>query len=347
MILNYKDRICLLIVIWCAPVAWVNAAGEVDSSELDNEYEDKCVQEYASEHWLDKTQAHTFTGMCKTVRWFDRLFGKHKQFDDQKFGGKLVIGFKQREREDFDPKLRIRIKTKLPNVSSRANAFIGRVNEDEFIADGDQNPDGLAETAIRRRNEDDADWLVGLGYSDPKNRKKGFDYSIGAKISSGLNPYAKIRYRYNFKMPENHLLRATQTLFWRNDDGYGTTTNLNYSYLLGLNDILEWGSSVKFTEDEEQWEWVTGTNWFHRLNNGHAIVSRAFVRGEEENSESIPEYGLSLTYRRPFLREWLFVEALVEHRWIKDTAEEQREKSIGAGIQFEMEFGHLARRRMQ
>ena len=346
MKLNYKNRL-ILFVISCSIPGFVIAGGESNNADSHDKDEDQCVQEFASEHWIDKTQAHTYTGMCKTVRWFDRLFGKTKQFDDDKFGGKLVVGFKQREREDFDPKLRVRIKTKLPNVSSRANAFIGRVNEDEFVADGDQNPDGLSETAIRRRNEDDAEWLVGLGYSDPKNRKKGFDYSIGAKISSGLNPFAKIRYRYNFKMPENHLLRATQTIFWRNDDGYGTTTNLNYSYLLGSNDILEWGTSAKFTEDEDQWEWLTGTNWYHRLESGNAVVSRAFVRGEEESSESVPEYGLSLTYRRPFMREWLFMEALLEYRWIKGPEDESRETSLGAGIQFEMEFGHLARRRTQ
>ena len=329
-------------------VADNNTSTSANDNEQNNvEDEDECVQEYASEHWIDKTQANTFTGMCKTVKWFDGLFGRSKSFDDDEFGGKLVIGFKQREREGFDEKLRIRIKTKLPNLSTRANAFIGRVDEDEYIADGDQNPDGLADTAIRRRNDEEAEWLVGLGYNASKSRKKGFDYSLGAKISSGLNPYAKIRYRYNFKMPKNHFLRATQTLFWRNDDGYGTTTNLGYSYLAGYNDILEWGSSVKFTEDEDQWEWVTGTNWYHRLQNDHAIVSRVFVRGEEENSESIPEYGVSLVYRRPFMRDWVFLEGLLEHRWIKENSAEPREKSIGAGLQFTMEFGTTARKRVR
>lgn len=319
-----------------------NLSGQGDSAQGD----DHCVQEFASDHWVDKTQAHTFTGICKTVRWFDGLFGNSRSFNDDEFGGKIVVGFKQREDDGFDEKVRIRLKTQLPNLSSKADAFIGRVNEDEFISDGDQNPDGLAETAIQRRSEEDDEWLIGLGYNPSSNRKKGFDYSIGAKISSGLNPYAKIRYRYNFKMPENHFLRATQTIFWRNDDGYGTTTNLNYSFLAGLDDILEWGSSVKFTEDEDQWEWVTGTNWYHRLQNNHAIVSRVYVRGEEENSESIPEYGVNLTYRRPFLREWLFLEALLEHRWIRENADEPRETSIGAGLAVTMEFGLLARQRL-
>lgn len=311
------------------------------------EDKDACVQEFASEEWLDKTQAYTYTGLCKTVKWFDGLFGGKRRFRDEQFGGKIQIGFKQREDEGFDEKVRIRIKTKLPNLSSKANAFIGRVDETEYVTDSDQGPGSLADTATQRRIEDESEWLVGLGYSDPKKRNRGFDYSVGAKISSGLNPYARVRYRYKFNMPKNHFLRASQTLFWRNDDGYGTTTNLNYSHLLSLDDILEWGSTAKFTQDDEQWEWLTGVNWYHRLQNDHAIVSRAFIRGEEENPESIPEYGLNLIYRRPFLREWFFLEGLLEYRWVQDDASEPREGYLGGGLQVIMEFGHIARERLR
>jgi hypothetical protein len=326
-----------------ADQAQETAKGTFDPYD-DDPIED-CVQEFESEHWLDKTQAHTFTGMCKTVRWFDGLFGSDAVFDDDKFGGRITIGFKVREDDGFDERVRVRIKSKLPNLSSRANAFIGRVDEDEFVSDSRQNPDSLASTAIRRQDEDESEWLIGLGYSDPKKRKKGLDYSIGAKISSGLNPYARTRYRYKFKMPENHFLRASQTLFWQNDDGYGTTNNINYSHLIGENDILEWGNTIKFTQDEDQWEWINGANWYHRLQNNHAIVSRAFIRGEEENSESIPEYGVTLVYRMPFMRDWVFLEASLEHRWIKDSDEDEREESLGAGIQVIMEFGETARDR--
>ena len=307
--------------------------------------EDDCVQEFASEHWVDETQAYAFTGICKTVKWFDGLFGHSRRFNDDQFGGKIVIGFKQREREGFDEKVRIRIKTKLPNLSSRANAFIGRVEETDFVSDGDQNPGSLASTAIRRAGDEDPEWLVGLGYSKQRNKRRGFDFSTGAKISSGLNPFVKFRYRRHFKMPSNHLLRASQTVFWQNDDGYGTTTNLNYSYLAGLNDILEWGSSGKWTEDENQWEWVSGVNWYHRLQNDHAIVSRVYLRGQEEERDSIPEYGVNLVYRRPFLREWLFMEALAEYRWVKEEDDEVREESIGGGLSVIMEFGEVARKR--
>ena len=284
--------------------------------------------------------------MCKTVKWFDGLFGKGRKFNDNEFGGKISIGFKQTERDGFDEKVRLRIKTKLPNISSRANAFVGRGDESAFVSDSDQDPGGLAETAVRRQIDEESEWLVGLGFSNPKDRRKGFDFSIGAKISSGLNPYTRLRYRYQFKLPANHIFRASQTIFWRNDEGYGTTSNLNYSYLLGLNDILQWGFSGKFTEEEDQWEWVNSTNWYHRLKNDHAIVTRAFLRGEEENTESLPEYGISLTYRRPFLREWVFLEGLVEHRWFRDSAAEPREGSLGAGLAFIMEFGHIARKRL-
>lgn len=298
-----------------------------------------CSKPQASKQWIDKTRARTFSRMCKTVSWVDSWFGDEEPFDDEAFHGKITVGFKQGERDGFDPKVRIRIKSELPNVSKRLDAFIGRVEEDSYISDSKPNQDSFIDSGVRPADEDEAEWLLGLGYSDPNKTNNGFDFSLGAKISSGLNPYAKIRYKYLFNLPENHFLRTSQTLFWQDDDGYGTTSNLNYTYLLGQEDVLEWGVSAKFTEEDSQWQWVTGTTWFHQISEKRGISSRLYVRGEEENSESIPEYGISLTYRRPFLREWLYLETGIEHRWIRETAEEERDSSFRFGIQLEMAFG--------
>ena len=315
------------------------AETENTANEQSTPYRKFCTKYEDTEHWLDRTRAKTFTKTCKAVSWFDNLFGHDEPFDDQNFRGKITVGFKQDERDGFDPKVRIRIKSQLPNVSKRMNAFIGRVEEDSYISDSKPKQDSFVDSGIKPEDQDEAEWLVGLGYSDPNKINKGFDYSLGAKISSGLNPYAKIRYKHLFDLPERHYLRFAQTLFWQDDDGYGTTTNLNYTYLLGAEDILEWGISAKFTEDESQWEWVTGTTWFHQIGEDQGISSRIYVRGEEENTESIPEYGISLTYRRPFLREWLFLETGIEHRWVRPNADEERDGSFRFGLQLEMLLG--------
>ncbi len=301
---------------------------------------DDCVQESASEHWLDKTRANTFTGMCKTVRWFDHLFGDEHEFNDEGFGGKVRIGFKHSERDGFNERLRLRIKSKLPNVSSRLNAFIGRVDEDAYISNSKRgHSDDIVVSELKKQNQDD-EWLIGLGYSNPKSLKKGFDYSLGMKISSGLNPYTKIRYHYNFTMPQGHYSQASQTLFWRRDDGYGTTTNLDYFYELAENDLLKLAGSLTHTQHDEQWEGYVSATWFHRLARERGISAKAYIHTEEKNKASkVPDYGVSLSYRRPIFREWLYLETGINYQWYIDDIGMPREGSFGVGLQFEMVLG--------
>lgn len=299
-----------------------------------------CWPESQRRDWLEKFRARTHENLCRTVRWFDGLFGDDEQFDGRSFSGKVIVGVSEDERDGFDPRLRIRLKTKLPNVSKRFNAFIGRVEEDSFVSDSRSSGESVVDRSIRS-DDDDAEWLIGLGYG--KNSDRGFDFSVGAKISSGLNPYAKIRYRYLVDLQEPHYLNLSQTLFWRDDDGYGTTSNVKYSYTLSDDDVIGWDTSAKFTEESDQWESISGLTWYHRVGDRKATALRFFARGEEENPVSRPEYGISFTYRQPVMRPWLILATGLQNKWVKDSVEEPRESVFRLGLQLEMSFGEYYR----
>ena len=312
---------------------------EMTDSKAQENQTKPCVFKQPGEQWIDNMRRSTHGGLCRSARWLDGLFGDEHKFNDKDFRGKLSVGFRHDEIEGFDPRVRVRIKTKLPNVSRKFNAFIGRVEEDSYISNTEDDKDRVTAVGLRSNDNDEAEWLVGLGYRNPKSRNKGFDYSVGAKLSHGLSPYAKIRHRYMFAPSEFHYWRTEQTLFWRRQDGYGVSSNLNYTHLVGDRDILEWDGRVKYTEDDEQWEWVTGSTWHHSFNNTRGVSSRIYVRGEEENPVSVPEYGLTFTYVRPFLRPWLFVETGVDFRWEKEYEDDRYESAIRYGIRFQMLLG--------
>lgn len=318
----------------------------VDAIQEHEQEIEECVhqEKAALSEWLDRTRHSTHRRLCKTVKWFDGLFGDKYEFDDDNFRGKVILGFEHDEIEGFDPKLRIRLKTKLPNVSQRLDAFIGRVEEDDYISDSQFDQDSITNVGLRSDDDDEAEWLVGIGYRNPKKQFRGFDVSLGAKISSGLNPYAKLRHQYHFKLNEPHFLRSSQTIFWRRDKGYGASASLNYTYLLNQENILEADAGARFTEDDEQWEWVAGSTWHHSINDRQGVSSRVYVRGEEENAVSIPEYGVTFTYRQPVFRPWFFVETGVDFRMLKEFEEEDYEDSIRFGIQAEMLLGDYYRR---
>lgn len=316
-----------------------------DQPETESE---RCVFGSDDEDWIDGFRSSTHSRLCNSVLWIDGLFGDKHQFDDRSFSGKISLGFREDETEGSDPRLRVRIKTRLPNVSSRLNAFIGRVEEDSFISNTEVDRDQVNAVGLRSVDDDDDEWLVGLGYRNPNNRANGFDFSVGAKLSSGLNPYAKIAHRHLFQTDPNAYWRTTQTVFWRKDDGYGVSSSLDYTKILTDRDIFEWDTSAKYTEEAEQWEWISSTAWHHSFNRKKGISSRAYVRGEDENPVSIPEFGVTFTYVQPFMRPWLLLESGIDFRWEKDEFSLDEYKSaIRVGFQFEMLLGDYYSRLQQ
>ena len=312
---------------------------DLQNDQAQNDAEKPCVFNHPGEQWIDGVRRSTHGGLCRSALWLDGLFGDKHEFNDEDFRGKLSIGFRHDEADGFDPRLRVRIKTRLPNVSRKFNAFIGRVEEDSFVSNTEDDQNRVTAVGLKSNDNDEAEWLVGLGYRNPKSRIKGFDYSIGAKLSHGLSPYAKVTHRYMFTQSAAKYWRTEQTLFWRRDERFGVSSKLDYTHLIGDRDILEWDGRIKYTEADEQWEWVTGSTWHHSFDKTKGVSSRIYVRGEEKNPVSIPEYGLTFTYVRPFLRPWLFVETGVDFRWEKEFEEDRYESSIRYGIRFEMLLG--------
>lgn len=304
-----------------------------------------CGVQADSNELVDRVRASTHTRLCNTAGWLDGLFGDREQFRGQDFRGKVAIGLKHDEIESLDPRLRVRIKTKLPNVSKRFNAFLGRVEEDSYVSNTEVSEDRLNNVGLRSTNDEDSEWLIGLGYKAPSSDSNGWDFSVGAKISSGFKPYTKVTHRYYDTINDQSYWKTSQTLFWRKEEGFGVSSNADYVRLIGDKDIWITHASVKYTEEEEQVEWFADTRWHHSFDSKRGISSSLYVRGEAESEVSIPEYGLTFTYIRPILRDWLFVETGLDWRWEKQTrAQSSYKNAFTFGIQFEMLMGDYYRR---
>ena len=129
-------------------------AGNTEETPINN----GCRKNPSSDVWVDKFRAGTHTRLCNTAWWLDGLFGDEERFRGEEFRGKVSIGFKHDEIEGIDPRLRVRVRTKLPNVSRRLNAFVGRVEEDSYVSNTEINQDRLNNVGLRSTNDDDSEW---------------------------------------------------------------------------------------------------------------------------------------------------------------------------------------------
>lgn len=319
----------------------LNSVNEANRTIKDSQ----CRREPDADQWVDKLRASTHSRLCFGASWVDGLFGDDERFQGEKFSGKVSLGVKLDEDDGIDPRLRVRIRAKLPNVSSRIDAFVGRVEEDSFISNTEATQDRLNNVGLRSLEDQDSEWLVGLGYRRPNKNSNGFDYSLGAKLSGGLNPYAKAAHRHVFQSRADRYAKTTNTVFWRKEDGFGVSSNLEYTRYIGDRNIAVFTSTLKYTEEEEQLEWFTDATWHHSLSDRKGISTSIYVRGEQKSASSIPEFGTTFTYIRPILREWLYMEAGIDFRWERDRTGVEYQQATRVGIQFEMLLGDYYRRK--
>ena len=83
------------------------------------------------------------------------------------------------ERDHWDPSLRFRARVKLPQLSERFDAFVGRVDPEEYVTELRDDFDTLPRQFARQ--EDDA-VLLGLGYGQPGRGGGHFSAGVGAKL---------------------------------------------------------------------------------------------------------------------------------------------------------------------
>ncbi len=297
---------------------------------------DECDWELEGQPIQEQTQELVYGVSCHAFRWLDQLFGDELDFPEDQVNGLWLLGFEYREYDQFDFRGRFRVRAPLPNLSSRWDVIVGRENEEEFVSDTAPADQTLYNPGLSR--EDDNEWLLGLGQRE-KNRRQGFDYSVGVRLGAPPRLYGKVQYYYNKQYTEKTDLRFRQTLFWRTDDGLGTTTRANLVHQADPENVVRWEVVATVSEETEGMKWYTAQTWYHQLRGKNAISLQAFAQGETDEPVHLRDYGLNLIWRQPFTRDWMFLSMGPNITWPRTFETEERELSLGFSLWVEMEFG--------
>jgi len=287
--------------------------------------------------WLDALNLRLYRTVCGSARWFDSFFGTRNTFDR----GYATYGWVSThlvwsEYDGFDPRFRFRARISLPNLNERFNLLLGRMPEDEYLTDTEASASELPGSF---RDTLDQDWLVGLGYDPISTPRTHLKFSLGASLGWPPQPYARARYLTHWVLSERHLTRFRQIVFWKRDDGFGTTTSVDLDWRLGRRDMVRWASSGTFSESTRGVLWSTSLTHFHDLGSGRGLAVKYWQNGETDHPVPVREYGLRVTYRQSVWREWLFAEVGGGVFWPRELLEERRQASplVLAGL--EVHFG--------
>ena len=133
--------------------------------------------------------------------------------------------------------------------------------------------------------------------------------------------------------------RVEPRLFVQNQRGAGISIQNTLDHVVTDRWMLRSWSIVVAEEEVEGISWTTKLVAYNNLSDKTAMSYAIYSTGETDYEVPVRDYGIELRYRRQISRDWLFVELLTFMNWPRDFLIEERERNIGVGIEFEMQFG--------
>ena len=287
---------------------------------------------------LDRTQATVEGVVTGAAQVVDNIFGSADIEEEASVTrGRLSIGGQWDQRDGLRERLRLKARFALPALEDRTSVFFGRGDVDDFVdGSGDDNIDTLPD---RFNDFQDEDWLLGIGYSRDAKLRRGWSFGAGVRMRTPLEPFVRATYRWHRAFGEDWLWRVEPRLFVQSQRGAGISVQNVLDHVLNDTWLLRSYSIVVAEEQVEGMSWTSKLVAYQNLSEKHALSYAVYGSGETDYEVPLRDYGIELRYRRQISREWLFVELLTYVNWPRDFLIEERERNLGVGIEFEMQFG--------
>jgi hypothetical protein len=282
--------------------------------------------------------------VCLTAWYFDSLFGvlpENEILETRRTHGRLRGGVTWDERDGFGQEFSLRAQVQMPLARERLQAVFGRDTDEAFIEGGSGEFDSVAFT----EEDEDRSWLFGIGYEPLRGSRSRFGLGAGVRLRTPPDPFVQASYWFQDRLNEQLLLRARQTVFWENEDGFGAATRLTFDRKLDASRLLRWNSYLRVSEATDGMRWNTNLTLFKALSASRAVALRGAIRGETGREVNPIEYKALLIHRRRIFRDWLFMELQGGGGWIRRELSEPREFVPEAAVVLEMSFGRHPRER--
>ncbi len=293
---------------------------------------------------LDRTQRTVEDVVVGTAQTVDNIFGSAEVEEEATVTrGRLSVGGQWDQRDGLRERIRLKARFGLPALNKRTSLLLGRGDVNDFV---DGSSDDNIDTLPDRFNDfQDEDWLLGIGYSRDATLKRGWSFGAGVRMATPLEPFVRATYRWHKTFGEDWLWRIEPRVFVQNQRGAGVSFQNVLDHVFNDTWLLRSYSIGVVEEEVEGLSWTTKLVAYQNLSKKHAFSYAVYATGETDYEVPLQDYGVELRYRRQISREWLFVELLTYMNWPRDFLIEDRERNIGVGIEFEMQFGDWPGRR--
>lgn len=286
---------------------------------------------------MDRTHHWVYESVWRSARRIDGLFGPvHDQWRYEQTSGSIAPALLWDEFRGWRAQLRFRVNLPLPRMDERFDAFIGRVNRDEYVTERAE-PSGAFPRQYGPIEDDQT--LFGISYREPWRQGWRFNAGGGVRVRTPLDPYLKAGYTYENGTPRRLLFSARETVFWQNSERLGLTSRVDLARILGERWLLRSAVSGTVSQETEGLRGFATLMALRALPYRRAVALQLGMNGETDAPVPLHEYGLKAAWRQSVARDWLVLELRTSLTYPKDFPGQPRHPSWGVGVGFEMYFG--------
>lgn len=291
-----------------------------------------CTEQASAEEealpWLDRTHLRLSQSLCNQVRRFDQFFGDvnfDEQYNNSFMRIRNSVVWENTTSTELRFRPRVRAKIRLPNAEDKFNLI---------ITDDSQDPDTLssANEVQPEQGNTDNNVSTAVRWVARKSRALELNFDIGARINDGLTTFLRGRYRKQFALSNDRILRFTETVYWRDREGFGERTQVDLEKLINPNLVARWTSAGTFGENSKGFEWTQRLTLFKQIDPLRAIAYNIGAVGHTRPAPEVENYGFSVRYRKNIYSHWLYAEVEPELNWPLET-----DRDIAPKITFRLE----------
>jgi len=140
----------------------------------------------------------------------------------------------------------------------------------------------------------------------------------GVRVKLPFEAFARSRLDYLHTFNDTTLVRFGETIFVKNSDLLGETTEITLEKLLDRGTILRWSNAGTASQEIRGLEWGSELSLLRELSPRSAVTLTGGAYGNTSSNSFGHNYRLLALYRQNFLRSWLFYELEPELFWQRD-----------------------------
>ncbi|MBI5420557.1 MAG: hypothetical protein HZA60_10745 [Deltaproteobacteria bacterium] len=264
---------------------------------------------------MDGTHAFLERSILERVIRFDDFFGSVKTEDARQ--PDYLLRWQNSLRWDeggrFKYRTSVRASARLPKISERLRLVVSGENEAEPV--GARLPEDPGNPGFDRTLQNTRLVNTELRYGVIRRPEVDLFLGAGARFVLPMETFVRTRLLYTRRFGEVYLARFGETLFWKDVDGFGETTEISVERQLGRNTLLRWANSGTVSESSQGLEWGSELSFLREFSPRRAITLAGGIFGNTRPAAVVQTYRILSRYRQNFLRDWLFYELEPEISW--------------------------------